>query len=93
VYGTFSVFHLFMNPRNRAITPSTFDPLEIDYTELKERPDAVVTKIRLAMLINGVDMFAWPGGMSSAANTAADLPVTIDAFRETIRMLKREGEL
>ena len=92
-YGTFSSFHVFMNPRNRAITPSKFDPLDYDYAELKDRPAEVVNKIRLAMLINGVDIHGWPGGMSSAANTEADLPVTLDAWRETIRMLKREGEL
>ena len=93
VYGTFSSFHLFMNPRGRAITPSTFDPLEIDYAELKERPPELVNKIRLGLLVNGVDIQGWPGGMTSAANTADDLPVTVDAFRETIRMLRREGEL
>ncbi len=93
VYGTFSSFHLFMNPGNRPIVPSRFDPLDCDYVELKTRPPDVVHKVRLAMLINGVDIHGWPGGMSSAANTDADLPVTIDAFRETIRMLRHEGEL
>ncbi len=93
VYGTFSSFHLFMNPRGRAIAPSTFDPLEIDYAELKDRPSELVNKIRLGLLVNGVDIQGWPGGMTSAANTADDLPVTVDAFRETIRMLRREGEL
>ena len=43
--------------------------------------------------MNGVDIQGWPGGMTSAANTPDDLPVTVDAFRETIRMLRREGEL
>ena len=93
VYGTFSSFHLFMNPRGRAIRPAAFDPLDIDYAELKERPPALVNKIRLGLLVNGVDIQGWPGGMASAANTADDLPITVDAFRETIRMLRREGEL
>lgn len=93
VYGTFSSFHLFMNPRGRAIRPTAFDPLDYDYTELKERPPALVNKIRLALLVNGVDIQGWPGGMTSAANGADDLPVTVDAFRETIRMLRREGGL
>ena len=52
-----------------------------------------MNKFRLGFLINGVDIHGWPGGMSSAANTADDLPVTVDALRETIRMLRREGEL
>ena len=92
-YGTFSAFHLFMNPRGRAIRPAAFDPLDIDYAELKQRPPELVNKIRLGLLVNGVDIQGWPGGMSSAANTADDLPVTVDAFRETVRMLRREGEL
>ena len=93
VYGTFSAFHLFMNPRGRAITPSAFDPLAIDYAELKDRPPELVNKIRLGLLVNGVDIQGWPGGMTSAANTADDISVTVDAFRETIHMLRREGEL
>ena len=52
-----------------------------------------MNKIRLGLLVNGVDIQGWPGGMTSAVNTAADLPVTVDAFRETIRMLRREGEI
>ncbi len=93
IYGTFSSFHLFMNPRNRAIDPTAFDALAYDYTELKERPPDTVNKFRLAMLVNGVDIQGWPGGMSSAANDESDLAVTVEAFRETIRMLKREGEI
>lgn len=92
VYGTFSSFHLFMNPRGRPIVPSAFDPLDCGYAELKERPPDLVNKIRLAMLVNGVDIHGWPGGMTSAANTEGDLRVTVDAFRETVRMLRREGE-
>ena len=93
VYGTFSAFHFFMNPRGRAIRPASFDPLDIDYAELKDRPPELVNKVRLGLLVNGVDIQGWPGGVTSAANTADDISVTADALRETIRMLRREGEL
>ena len=93
VYGTFSSFHFFMNPRGRAIRPASFDPLDIDYAELKDRPPELVNKVRLGLLVNGVDIQGWPGGVTSAANTADDISVTADALRETIRMLRREGEL
>jgi glutamate-1-semialdehyde 2,1-aminomutase len=42
------------------------------------------------MLINGVDITGWPGGTISAAHDEADLDKTVDAFRESLRMLRAE---
>jgi glutamate-1-semialdehyde 2,1-aminomutase len=43
--------------------------------------------------INGVDISGWPGGCVSAAHGPAEVELTADAFRESLRLLKREGEL
>ena len=91
--GTFSAFHIFTNPQNRKITPSTFDPLSHDFVELTTNPPGIVHKLRLAMLINGVDIAGYPGGIISAAHTEEDILNTVGAFREALKMLKREGEL
>ena len=92
-YGTFSGLHLFTNPKGRALRPSAFDPLAIPYAELKTRQGAIGHRLRVAMLVQGVDLNNWPGALLSAALSEADLADTADAFREALRMLKREGDL
>src|SRR5229473_6366931 len=37
-HGTFSGFHIFLNPRNRALDPTRFDPFAIDYREMAAVP-------------------------------------------------------
>lgn len=92
-YGTFSSFHTFLNPQNRDIDPHRFDALEIGYEELKAKPKGLSHRIRVAMLVNGVDLNGWPGGNISCMHTADDIVATAEAWRETIRMLKKEGEI
>ena len=56
-------------------------------------PPEAVTKLRLAMLVNGVDITSWPGGTVSAADDEDDLEKTVAAFRQSLVMLKSEGEV
>ena len=92
-YGTFSGFHIFTNSNNLNINPEAFDPTVIDWQELKNNPAGLSHKLRLAMLINGVDITGWPGGTISAVHTDADLEQTVDAFRESISMLRAEDAI
>ena len=92
-YGTFSSFHTFLNPKGRDIDPLNFDALAIDYEELKGKPKGLSHRIRVAMLVNGVDLNGWPGGNISCMHTAEDMEATAEAYRETIRMLRKEGEI
>jgi glutamate-1-semialdehyde 2,1-aminomutase len=92
-YGSFSGLHLFMNPEGMKFRPSDFKPETIGYETLKAKRPELVTKLRLAMAVNGVDLNNSPGGQASAMHTAEDLELTGDAFREALRMLKRDGEL
>ena len=93
VYGTFSGFHIFTNPRKLPIRPSAFDPFTLPFDALKAQAPDLVQKLRLAMLLHGVDIGGWPGGLLSAAHSEADLADTADAFRASLRLLKQEGEL
>jgi glutamate-1-semialdehyde 2,1-aminomutase len=93
VYGEFSAFQIFTNPQNRDITPASFDPFELPFDELCTNRPGLVPKLRMAMLLNGVDITGWPGGTVCAAHGEVDLEATVDAFREALVMLKREGEL
>ena len=62
----------------------------IEWREIKQNPPGVSDKLRLAMLINGVDITGWPGGTISAAHNEANLDQTVEAFRESLRMLRAE---
>ena len=92
-YGTFSGFHVFLNPEGRSIRPDRFDPFSIDYRELKANPPGLADRLRLAMLSNGVDVTGWPGGTISAVHGDRELAETADAFRESLRMLKAEDAI
>ena len=94
VYGTFSSFELFTNPERVAVTPTGFDPLQYSAASLKgERNAGVVHKLRLGMMVHGVDLSSHPGGVISATHGEAELADTVAALRNTVRMLKAEGEL
>jgi glutamate-1-semialdehyde 2,1-aminomutase len=93
VYGTYSGFHLFVNPSGLEIGPYSFDPTKVPLEDLKIQPKGLVNKLRLAMLVNGVDLNPRGGGLVSCTHTAADVANTAQALREALRMMKLEGEL
>ncbi len=63
------------------------------WKELKKNTPGLTHKLRLAMLINGVDITDWPGGTISTVHTDTELEQTVDAFRESIRMLRAEDAI
>ncbi len=93
VYGTFSGFHLFMNPQHRAIDPLAFDPFECSMAELKEQPKHLASRLRVALLTCGIDTNGRIGGFTSATHTDADIAETAVGWREAIAMLRAEAEL
>ena len=93
VYGTWSGFHLFVNPKARDITPHGFDPYACEMEELKGQPAQLNGRLRLALLLNGVDTNPRLGGLVSAAHSAQDVAETVAAWRAALGMLKAEGEL
>ena len=93
VYGDFSVIHIFTNPNGRKIDPYTFDPLDCQFDELALKPKELTNKLRLALLINGVDFTGWPGGTVSIAHTENDLAMTGEAFARAINLLRQEEEI
>lgn len=92
-YGTFSGFHVFTNPKRREIVPGAFDPADFSFDELKNFDADMVRKLRLALMVGGVDIQGRPGGVISAAHGEAELARTVEAFRGAIRMLKEDGDL
>jgi glutamate-1-semialdehyde 2,1-aminomutase len=91
-YGTFSGFHLFLNPKGRPLDPLKFDPFAVERQELLGNPKPLVEKFRLALLVNGIDVGARLNGFVSAAHGRSELDKTVAAFRAAVILLKSEGE-
>ena len=92
-YGSFSDFHLFDNPAGLAIDPLDFDPLALGYEQIAASAPGMLRKLRLAMLVNGVDLHGRAGGNLSAVHGEDELSQTVEAFRASLAMLRREGEV
>ena len=93
VYGTSSGFHLFMNAKGGEVDPLAFDPFEYGMAELKAQPEELLRRLRLALLVHGVDVNGRIGGFLSSTHTEMDVDETVAAFRSAIGMLRDEGEL
>jgi glutamate-1-semialdehyde 2,1-aminomutase len=91
-HGSFSSFYLFLNPQGLPVEPDTFDPGRYGPDVFKAK-NPVANKLRLALLINGIDISGKPGGTVSAAHTEEDIKATADAFRSAIKMLREEEDL
>jgi glutamate-1-semialdehyde 2,1-aminomutase len=80
VYGCFSEFHIHAGGPTPPEKKGTV-------------PAELAQKIRLGMLVHGVDLPGWPGGMTSAAHSTDDVERTVEAFRATLDALGDEGAL
>jgi len=94
VYGTYSGFHIYTNPDGEDIVPSKFDPVPfVPRMIAKKKADPMPAKVRMGLLVNGVDVNPSPYGTISATHGDEEMTLTVDAFRTTIRALKREGAI
>lgn len=90
-YGLFSDFHIYCGGD---ATPADIYAGKVPWTKLKGgvRPE-LVHKIRAGLLLHGVDIAGWPGGVVSSAHTEEDVRLTTAAFAATLEMLQAEGEI
>ena len=94
VYGDYSFFHFFTNPANHPIKPTAFDAHAAPAEWFKpDQRESMLTKLVLGLMLNGVDPKSWRGGLVSAAHTGEDVKLTVDAWRNTLRALREEGDL
>ncbi|MDR3528958.1 MAG: aspartate aminotransferase family protein [Rhodopila sp.] len=92
VHGTHSSMHIYTNPEGADIVPSRFDAASFIQKMIdKPRGEGITGQVRMGLLVNGVDMNSGPSGWISAMHGEEELAITVDAFRATIRALKREG--
>jgi glutamate-1-semialdehyde aminotransferase len=89
-YGQFSDFHLYRGTE----TPKEVHEGKARWRSLKGAIQLeLVNKIRAGFLLHGVDIAAWPGGLTSAAHTDDDVARTVAAFESTFDLLAAEGAL
>jgi glutamate-1-semialdehyde 2,1-aminomutase len=92
VYGSYSGMHIFTNPSGDPLVPGRFDAAAFVQQMIdKPRGEGVTAWVRMGMLVNGVDMNSGPSGTISAMHGDEEMAITVDAFRSTVRALKREG--
>ena len=92
-YGQGSSFFIYLNPNGQPIDPLNFDPLAVSYQDIKSKPPGLLNKLRLALLIGGVDISGSGGGVISATHDEADLEQTVAAFDQATAMLISEEDL
>ncbi len=93
VYGTSSGFHLFLNPARREVDAHRFDPHAVTMDELKSPTARLLSRLRLALLLNGIDVNGRLSGFTSIAHDDADIAAAAAALRASVRMLREEGEV
>ena len=93
-YGEHSGFYFFTDPSRTGVDPMNFDARTWTLEDIKAcATQQVVSKLRLALLVNGVDISGKPGGIVSGVHSAEDVERTADAARAALRALRAEGEL
>lgn len=94
VHGSYSGLHIYTNPDGDDIMAGAFDSISFIAKMLnKPRGEGITGQVRMGMLVNGVDMNSGPSGYISAMHGEDEMSITVDAFRATVRALKREGAL
>ncbi len=83
-YGASSVIHIYMGANQRQ-----FDPLGLSRAQLQGGDPELVRQLRLAMLVNGVDLSPSPGALLSSAHTSNDVEDTCRAFSDSLQMMKQ----
>lgn len=92
VYGTFSGFHVLLDPPEQGMTPEAVVQGRWTHETIKlKRRKELDTWLQLGMLAHGVHLFSWPGGPTSAVHTQADLDRTVEAFAATLRLMQEQG--
>lgn len=94
VYGEHSVIHFFTNPDGQAVDPLGWDATAQPAGAFKADPrKAMLAKLYLALVVNGMDPKGPRGAILSATHGEAEIGEATAAWRKSLRMLKQEGEL
>jgi glutamate-1-semialdehyde 2,1-aminomutase len=93
-YGVASSTYVFTNPGGLEVNPEAFDPALYPLAAFEKAADhPAVPLLRLALMLEGVDLSGKIGAMTSAVHGEDDIAATAEAMRGAIRMLKDESAL
>ena len=93
-FGDHSAWYVYTNPESQDIDPMSFDGYAETFEHMSHSGShPAARKLRLAMLVNGVDITSKPGGTVMAAHTDEDINITVEAMRQSVRMLREEGDI
>jgi glutamate-1-semialdehyde aminotransferase len=89
VYGEGSVFNYFVGPSRVGLKVGEVSS-RTDHRALQATNVRSHHRLRLAMILNGVDIPPFHGWISSV-HTEEDIALTVQAFEKALRMLQAEG--
>ncbi|MCH2201205.1 MAG: aminotransferase class III-fold pyridoxal phosphate-dependent enzyme [Fuerstiella sp.] len=89
-YGTYSGFHICTNPEGIDIPLSEFNA-RMSPEQIRNQDSVLIGLLRVALLIHGIDIAKWPGGIVSAVHSSQDTDETANAFRQSVKMLRDNG--
>jgi len=93
VHGSYSSLHIYTNPEGADIVPNRFDAASFIPKMINKRGVDITGPVRMGLLVNGVDVNPALSGWISATHGEDEMAITVDAFRATIRALRREGTI
>jgi glutamate-1-semialdehyde 2,1-aminomutase len=95
VYGEYSCFNIFTNPDGHPVKATNFDhhAVPFEWFDKPDKRERMLSKLVLGLLTKGVDPKSYKGGFMSSAHSDSDIELTVDAWRNTLRELKAEGDL
>jgi glutamate-1-semialdehyde 2,1-aminomutase len=94
VYGDGPIWHVLLGRGAQADEDGRLVPGSADTLTLREgNKPAVKAALYSGLLKRGVDLMSGKSGVMSTAHTQADLDLTVEAFRETLKDMHSKGVL
>jgi glutamate-1-semialdehyde 2,1-aminomutase len=91
VYGDASCFHVYLQAAPGSGATSRTELRTRDAAVLKGIPGSLVQRFQHNLLVRGMDVLSYTGGVTSAAHSEADIEQSIAIFREVMRDLTDNG--
>jgi glutamate-1-semialdehyde 2,1-aminomutase len=93
VYGHSSIFHIMMNHSCPKQQECDYSMCDYDYREARKGAGLdLLFEFRCGVMLGGVDL-PGPGGWLSSTHDGTHVDRTVEAFKETLTVLKEEGKV
>ena len=90
VYGEFSSFHILPLSEDQTFGLDDIDAGTVPYSVFKGNvPASLMQQIRCGLLVEGIDIVGWPGGVISVVHSDSDLEKTVTGFGHLLEVVKK----